>query len=89
MNYGGPAGCETLIAAVRRWLVANRVGGLTDETLADRRIIIGPNGATSLLESVAYVLPRGIVVISFHSLSRKAGSLTGNTLNPLLSRTYA
>lgn len=64
LNYGGSAGSENLIAAVRRWLTANRVGGLTAETLADRRIIIGPNGATSLLESAAYVLPRGIVVTS-------------------------
>ncbi|KPK49559.1 MAG: hypothetical protein AMK72_04200 [Planctomycetes bacterium SM23_25] len=64
LNYGGPAGSENLIGALRGWLVENRVGGLTEAALADRRIIIGPSGATSLLESAAYVLPPGIVVTS-------------------------
>jgi DNA-binding transcriptional MocR family regulator len=40
------------------------VGGLTAEAIAGRRIIIGANGATSLLESLAHVLPAGIVVTS-------------------------
>lgn len=62
LNYGGPAGSANLIASLRRWLVENRVGGLTEEALADRDIIIGPNGATSLLESVAYVVRPGLVV---------------------------
>lgn len=64
LNYGGPGGSDNLIAAIRRFLIDNRVGGLTVETLADKEIIIGPNGATSLLESLAYVLGRGIVVTS-------------------------
>jgi len=64
LNYGGPTGSENLIAAIRRYLVDNRVGGLTEEVLSRREIIIGPNGATSLLESLAYVLSRGIVVTS-------------------------
>ena len=64
LNYGGPTGSENLIDSIRRYIVANKIGGLTDEILAGRKIIIGPNGATSLLESLAYVLPRGIVVTS-------------------------
>ncbi len=64
LNYGGPVGSDNLIGSVRRYLIDNRVGGLTASTLADREIIIGPNGATSLLESLAYVFPQGIVVTS-------------------------
>jgi len=64
LNYGGSTGSENLIASLRRYLVEQRVGGLTRAALADRRIVIGPNGATSLLEAVAHLLPRGIVVTS-------------------------
>lgn len=62
LNYGGPAGSSNLIEAIRRFLIDQHVGGLTEAALADRQIIIGPNGGTSLLESAAHVLPRGIVV---------------------------
>ncbi len=62
MNYGGPAGSDNLRTSLWRYLLEQRVGGLTEELLADREIIVGPNGATSLLESLAYVLPKGIVV---------------------------
>jgi len=62
LNYGGSAGSQNLIDSIRHFLVENRVGGLTESILRDREIIIGPNGATSLLESLAYVLPEGIVV---------------------------
>jgi 2-aminoadipate transaminase len=64
LNYGGSAGSDHLIGSIRRYLIGRRIGGLTETALADRRIIIGPNGATSLLESLAYVLPCGIVVTS-------------------------
>jgi len=62
LNYGGPTGSQVLIESIRCFLVDNAVGGLDAETLAGREIIIGPNGASSLLESLAYVLPKGIVI---------------------------
>ena len=64
LNYGGPKGSPTLISSIRRYHVSRGVGGLTDADLSRREIIIGPNGATSLLEGLAAVLKPGIVVTS-------------------------
>jgi 2-aminoadipate transaminase len=63
-NYGNSAGSENLIRSIRDYLVRHSVGGLSETDLADKRIIIGPNGATSLLESIAHVVSKGIVVTS-------------------------
>ncbi len=64
LNYGGPAGSANLVESIRRFHVENRIGGLTEAELARRQIIIGPSGATSLLEGIARVLAPGIVVTS-------------------------
>jgi DNA-binding transcriptional MocR family regulator len=63
-NYGGPEGSANLIAALRRFLVATRAGGLDRETLDRNRLIVGPCGATSLLDGISEVMERGIVVAS-------------------------
>ena len=62
LNYGGPAGSPNLVQAIRRFHVEHQVGGLTDDVLRRNEIIIGPNGATSLLEGIAQVISPGIVV---------------------------
>lgn len=64
LNYGGPEGSANLIAALRRFHLEQGVGGLDAATLDRQRIIIGPNGATSLLEGIAQVIEPGIVVTS-------------------------
>jgi GntR family transcriptional regulator of abcA and norABC len=64
LNYGGSRGSRNLISAIRGFLVANAVGGLTTDVLDRREIVIGPNGATSLLESAALTLEPGIVLTS-------------------------
>jgi DNA-binding transcriptional MocR family regulator len=64
LNYGGPQGSPTLIESIRRYYTSRGIGGLTAEELSRREIIIGPNGATSLLEGLAHVLPPGIVITS-------------------------
>jgi DNA-binding transcriptional MocR family regulator len=64
LNYGGPHGSPNLIASIRRFLAGNRVGGLTQDVLGSKDIIIGASGATSLLAATAEVLPRGIVITS-------------------------
>ena len=61
-NYGGAAGSENLIQAIRRYYVAECVGNLTQPVLDTKRIIIGVSGATSLLNAIAQVLRPGIVV---------------------------
>jgi DNA-binding transcriptional MocR family regulator len=62
-NYGGPEGSANLITALRRFL-AGGPGGLDDATIARNRLIVGPCGATSLLDGIAEVMERGIVVTS-------------------------
>jgi DNA-binding transcriptional MocR family regulator len=55
-NYGGPAGSANLIESLRRFL--------PEATVARQRLIIGPCGATSILEGLAEVIAPGIVVTS-------------------------
>ncbi len=61
-NYGSPQGSANLIASLRSFLLARTECGLTEKIMRSRQIIIGANGATSLLESIAQLLPLGVVV---------------------------
>ena len=62
LNYGGSQGSPNLIESIRRFHVENRIGGIREETLNGRDIVIGANGATSLLESITHLLPPGLVL---------------------------
>jgi len=61
-NYGGSKGSANLIRAIKRFHCSNALCGLTPDMLDSLDIIIGANGATSLLEAIATVLPTGIVI---------------------------
>jgi len=63
-NYGGAAGSPNLIGSLRSFLLSHRVGGLDAATLARNELIIGPCGATSILDAIGGILPSGIVVTS-------------------------
>jgi 2-aminoadipate transaminase len=63
-NYGGPEGSANLVGAIRRFLTGLKIGGLDEATVARQRLIVGPCGATSLLDALAEVLSPGIVVTS-------------------------
>jgi DNA-binding transcriptional MocR family regulator len=63
-NYGGPEGSPNLIAAIRRFLCRMRVGQLDQAVVDRKRLIIGPCGATSILDALAEVLAPGIVITS-------------------------
>lgn len=62
LNYGSSIGSPNLIESIRRFHVENGIGGLTEEVLNRQQIIIGPSGASSLLEGIAHILAPGIVI---------------------------
>lgn len=72
LNYGGPKGSHNLIKSIKEFLTKHKIGDLTEQILSRNEIIIGPSGATSLLEAIANVLgprkagtlPRGLVIMS-------------------------
>jgi len=63
-NYGSSTGTANLIAAIRRFLLRTGLGQLDAATLDRNRLIVGPCGATSLLDGLAVVLKQGIVITS-------------------------
>ncbi len=63
-NYGGPEGSANLVASLRRYLLGDAGRALPAEVLDRCRVIVGPSGATSLLDGLAQVVEPGIVVTS-------------------------
>ena len=63
-NYGGSAGSPNLVGSLRRFLAGMRIGGLDEATVGRQRLIVGPCGATSILDGLAEVMEPGIVVTS-------------------------
>ncbi|MEA3281021.1 MAG: PLP-dependent aminotransferase family protein [Euryarchaeota archaeon] len=62
LNYGSSKGSVNLIESIRQYHLDNRIGGMDEEILGSKEIIIGPNGATSLLDGVSQLLNPGIVI---------------------------
>jgi len=62
LNYGGPKGTANLINSIKNFLIQNSVSGLTAPVIDKNEIIIAPSGATSLLDGIAHILPKGVVI---------------------------
>lgn len=62
LNYGGAQGSPNLIQSIKRYYIDNRIGGITEDIFSSRDVVIGANGATSLLESITHVLPTGFAI---------------------------
>ncbi|HIE31668.1 MAG TPA: PLP-dependent aminotransferase family protein [Methanosarcinales archaeon] len=62
LNYGGSRGSPNLIESIRQYHLDNRIGGMDEGILREKEIIIGPNGATSLLDGVLHLLDPGIAI---------------------------
>jgi 2-aminoadipate transaminase len=63
-NYGSSAGSKNLIESLRRFLGGMHIGGLDCATLERKQLIIGPCGATSVLDGLTEIFTPGIVVTS-------------------------
>jgi 2-aminoadipate transaminase len=63
-NYGGPAGSANLVRSLREFLASRGAAGTPVGTGAGTRLIIGPCGATSILDGLAEVIEPGVVITS-------------------------
>lgn len=62
LNYGGAQGSPNLIESIKRYHIDNRIGGINRDIFIRNDIVIGANGATSLLDSITHLLPSGNVI---------------------------
>jgi DNA-binding transcriptional MocR family regulator len=61
-NYGGGEGSPNLRTSIIEYYIQNRIGDLTAGELASRRLLIGADGATSLLDAFSDIISPGYVV---------------------------
>lgn len=61
-NYGGSRGSQNLINSIRDYYINNKIGNITEDILEKKEIIIGASGATSILEALADVTKKGIII---------------------------
>jgi len=62
LNYGGAEGSPNLIRSIKSYYKNNTIGNVPPEVIDNAQLIVGANGATSILEAIADVLPKGIVL---------------------------
>lgn len=62
LNYGGAEGAPNLVQAIKDYYIRNSVGGFSADDFDDKAVVIGANGATSILESLAHLFTPGVVI---------------------------
>jgi 2-aminoadipate transaminase len=64
LNYGSPQGSPNLIRSIKNYYISKSVGSVTADLMDKKEIVIGVNGATSLLEAFSDIMEKGIVITS-------------------------
>jgi 2-aminoadipate transaminase len=62
LNYGGADGSQNLRRAIKDYYLQYNIGGLSETDFENRKILIGANGATSILDALSDLLQPGIVI---------------------------
>lgn len=62
LNYGSADGSANLRRAIKNYYVKNSIGGVSEQMMNRKTICIGANGATSILDAFAEIMPKGIVI---------------------------
>lgn len=62
LNYGGADGSINLRKSIKNYYLSNNIGGLNEKDFRNRKILIGANGATSILDCLADIINPGLVI---------------------------
>jgi 2-aminoadipate transaminase len=62
LNYGGSDGSINLRKSIRDYYLRYHIGRLNEKDFENRKILIGANGATSILDSLSDIIKPGLVI---------------------------
>lgn len=62
LNYGGADGSVNLRKSIKDYYLHYTIGGLNEKDFENRKILIGANGATSILDCLADIIKPGMVI---------------------------
>ncbi len=84
LNYGGADGSPNLRRSIKDYYLRYNIGSLNEADFENRKILIGANGATSILDSISDIMKPGIVItadpyyyIYTETLERKGFTILG------------
>lgn len=62
LNYGGADGSVNLRKSIKNYYLNYNIGGLNEKDFENRKILIGANGATSILDTLSDIIKPGLVI---------------------------